>query len=304
MATLQNLRAFLTVAKAGSFSAAARQMGVATSVVAKRIDQLEAATGTRLFRRTTRTMHLSEAGETWIKRVQSVVADLDDVMTGAARGGHELGGPLRVKVPTTMTILYLADILARFQRLHPKISLDVTLADRAVNPVDEGFDVVVGAFGASFTQVVDLPLCPLRRMLCASPAYLDRRGSPSHPRDLPQHDTLSFQPTGHVWSFNTPQGPVLVEVGPKVSSNDGQVLLANARAGNGIALLSEYVASPSLRDGTLVAVLRDYPLPELWLKILVPDSRLRVSRVRALVDFLKASFAPSLPWERDGEAST
>lgn len=299
MDTVQNLRAFLAVARAGSFSAAARQMGVATSVVAKRIDQLEAATGTRLFRRTTRSMQLSEAGETWIRRVRPVVADLDDVMAGAARTRDELGGPLRVKVPTTMTILYLADVLARFQRLHPKITLDVTLTDRTVNPVDEGFDVVVAAFGSSFSQAVDQPLCPLPRLLCASPAYLDRRGMPRHPRELPDHDTLSFQPTGHVWSFGSPQGPILVEVGPKMSANDGQVLLASARAGNGIALLSEYVALPSLRSRELVAVLPEYPVPDIWLKMLIPEARLPVSRVRALAEFLTLSFVSPLPWERD-----
>jgi len=299
MDTLANLRAFLAVARAGSFSAAARQTGVATSVIAKRIDQLEEATSTRLFQRTTRSMQLSEAGQNWIRRVQSLVADLDDVMTGVARTDQELGGPLRVKAPTTMTILYLADMLAEFQRLHPKIVLDVILTDRVVNPVDEGFDVVVAAFGTSFSGVVDQPLCPLRRVLCASPDYLERRGAPKHPRELPEHDTLSFQPTGNVWSFGSAQGPILVEISPKVSASDGQVLLAGARAGNGIAILSEYVALPSLRRNELVAVLEDFPVPNIWLKALAPDIRFRVSRVRALIEFLKDSFAPPLPWERD-----
>lgn len=299
MDTLANLRAFLAVARAGSFSAAARQTGVATSVIAKRIDQLEEATSTRLFQRTTRSMQLSEAGQNWIRRVQSLVADLDDVMTGVARTDQELGGPLRVKAPTTMTILYLADMLAEFQRLHPKIVLDVILTDRVVNPVDEGFDVVVAAFGTSFSGVVDQPLCPLRRVLCASPDYLERRGAPKHPRELPEHDTLSFQPTGNVWSFGSAQGTILVEISPKVSASDGQVLLAGARAGNGIAILSEYVALPSLRRNELVAVLEDFPVPNIWLKALAPDIRFRVSRVRALIEFLKDSFAPPLPWERD-----
>lgn len=299
MDTLLNLRAFLAVARAGSFSAAARQTGVATSVIAKRIDQLEGATGTRLFQRTTRSMQLSEAGQNWIRRVQSLVADLDDVLAEVSRTDRELGGPLRVKAPTTMTILYLADMLAEFQRLHPKIVLDVILTDRAVNPVDEGFDVVVAAFGTSFSGVVDQPLCPLRRVLCASPDYLERRGVPKHPRELPEHDTLSSQPTGNVWSFSSSQGPTLVEVSPKVSASDGQVLLAGARAGNGIAILSEYVALPSLRRNELVAVLEDFPVPEIWLKALAPDTRYRVSRVHALIEFLKDGFAPPLPWERD-----
>lgn len=301
MNTLQNLRAFLDVASAGSFSAAARKVGVATSVIAKRIDQLEAATGTRLFQRTTRSVSLTEAGQGWIGRVRSMVADMEDMMASVGRKDHELEGPLRVKAPTTMTILHLAGIFARFQRCHPKIVLEVVLTDRPVNPADEGFDVAIAAFGTTFNRVADHPLCPLRRVLCASPDYLVRRGTPSHPRDLLAHDTLSFQPTGNVWAFGSLQGPILMTVAPKMSANDGQVLLAAALAGNGIALLSEYVALPWLRQGELAAVLEAFPLPEIWLKALVPEARMLVSRVRALTEFLKESFAPVPPWLQDSQ---
>ena len=272
---------------------------MATSVVAKRIDQLEAAAGTRLFERSTRAVSLNEAGRNWIGRVRSLVADADDTMAKAARAGQDLEGPVRVKVPTTLTVLYLADALARFQQQHPRVVLDVVLTDRPVNPADEGFDIAVAVFGATFGGVVDLPLCAVRRVLCASPAYLARRGTPGHPRDLAGHDTLSFGPTGHVWPFGSPQGPVLMEVSPQLASNDGQVLLAGARAGNGVALLSEYVALPSLRRGELVTVLDDFPLPEIWLKALVPSARMQVSRVQALTGFLRCHFAPVPPWDRD-----
>ena len=302
MDTAQNLRAFLEVARAGSFSAAARRLGVATSVIAKRINQLEAAVGTRLLQRTTRAVSLNQAGQDWIGRVQSVIADLDNVMAGAARTSHELEGPVRIKAPTTLTILHLADVLARFQSRHPRIMLDVVLTDRPVNPADEGFDLAVAAFGTTFAGVTDLPLCPLRRMLCAAPGYLARHGIPQHPRDLAGHDTLSFQPTGHVWSFGSAQGPIQVAVSPKLSANDGQVLLASARAGNGVALLSEYVALPSLRRGDLVAVLEAFPSPEIWLKVLVPDGRMHVSRIRALAEFLVESFTPLPPWQTVGRA--
>jgi len=297
--TLQNLRAFLAVAATGSFSAAARQSRVATSVIAKRIDQLEAVTGTRLFQRTTRSVSLNEAGQNWIGRVCTMVADMDDVIAAAGRTDHELEGPMRIKAPTTLTILHLGDLLARFQRCNPKVVLDVVLTDRPVNPADEGFDVAVAAFGATFSRVIDLPLCPLRRVLCASPDYLRRHGTPAHPRDLSEHDTLSFQPTGNTWAFLSPQGPVQMTVAPKMSANDGQVLLAAARAGNGIALLSEYVALPWLRKGELAAVLEQFPLPEIWLKALVPEGRMQVSRVRALVEFLRRGFTPLPPWLQD-----
>ena len=296
MDTVDNLRAFLAVARTGSFSAAARQAGLATSVVAKRVDQLEAAIRAKLFIRSTRRLILTETGQRWIVRVRQVVGDVDDLMAEAHRSRHELEGALRVKLPTSLAMLYLGDILGQFQKRHPKITLDVVLTDRALNPIDEGFDVVVSVFSAAFSGVLDVPLCPLHRSLCASPDYLAARGSPRHPRDLVGHDILNFQPTGDVWAFTSDQGPVAVAVHPRMSANDGQVLLAAARAGNGIALLSTYVALPALRSGELVAVLDAFSLLEIWVKALVPERRMPVARVKALVNFLVKSFSPP-PWD-------
>ena len=298
MDTLQNLRAFLAVADTGSFSAAARRSGLATSVVTKRVDQLEHAVKAKLFTRTTRTVALTEAGQRWIVRVRSLVADIDDAMRQASAAVQDLEGPVRIKAPTTLTVLYIADVLARFQSLYPKVSLELVLTDRVVNPADEGFDLVIAAFDATFSGVVDVPLCPLRPQLCAAPDYLARRGAPEHPRDLVQHDTLSFAPTGPTWSFIGPQGPITVEVRPRMSANDGQVLLKAARAGNGIALLSEYVVAPALEAGELATVLKEYPLPERWVKALIPETRMPIARIRALSEFLTRSFSPSPPWAR------
>lgn len=296
MDVFQNLRAFLSVAETGSFSAAARRAGLATSVLTKRIDQLEREVRVKLFVRTTRTVVLTEAGRRWIERVRSLVADFDDTIRQASDAEHDLAGPIRIKAPTTLTVLYLADILTRFQTLNPKLRIEIILADRAVNPVDEGFDVAINAFDVTFSHVVDIPLCPLRRMLCAAPDYIARRGAPEHPRDLLVHDTLSFAPTGSIWSFNGPQGGTTVEVNPRMSANDGQVLLRAALAGNGIALLSEYLTAPRLKAGELVPVMPNYQTPELWVKILIPETRMQVARISALAEFLKEAFSPLPPW--------
>jgi DNA-binding transcriptional LysR family regulator len=296
MDTVQNLRAFMEVAQRGSFSAAGRKLGIATSVVAKRVGQLEARTKTQLFRRSTRAVTLTEAGQAWIGRVRPMLTDIDELLAGARTIGRELEGPLRIKAPTTLSILYLGAMLASFQVRHPKIVLDIVLTDRPVNPTEEGFDLALAVFGSSFTGVTDVPLCPVRRLLCATPGYLSARGTPDHPRDLPTHDTLSFSPTGHVWVFSGPQGQILVEVSPRFSANDGQLLVAAARAGNGIALVSEYVALPLLKTGELVTVLQDFPVPDIWLKALVPNSRMQVRRIQALLRFLQDSFLTEPPW--------
>jgi DNA-binding transcriptional LysR family regulator len=193
-------------------------------------------------------------------------------------------------------VLYIGDILTRFQTLNPKVSMELVLTDRVVNPMDEGFDLALAAFDTTFSGVVDIQLCPLRRYLCAAPQYIAARGSPQHPRELADHDTLSFLPTGPIWSFTGPAGPSTVEIRPRMSANDGQVLLAAARAGNGIALLSEYLVAHALKTGELVPVLNTYSPPELWVKALIPEARMPVARIHALVEFLKSAFSPQPPW--------
>ncbi len=297
---MQNLKAFLLVARTGSFSAAAREARLATSVIAKRIDQLEAAIRAPLFLRSTRRLTLTETGRDWLARVGSVVSDVDELMEAAVHPRNDLQGPLRIKAPTTLAVLYLADSLARFQARHPKIAMEIVLTDRALNPVEEGFDLAISVFGAVYDGVIDVPLCPVQRTLCAAPSYLAARGTPRHPRELAGHHTLNFHPTGDVWLFHSARGPVSVAIRPRLSANDGQVLLAAARAGNGIALLSNYVASPALRRGELVPVLPGFTLPEIWMKALVPEGRQHVARVRALLDLLTVAFSPP-PWENDGD---
>ena len=291
MDTLQNLKAFVAVAESGSFSGAARRTGIATSVMAKRVDQLEARIGLSLFTRTTRKLTLTEPGLRWLSRVRTAVDDFDDLLAEAARGLRGLEGVMRVKAPTTLAALYVGDVLGRFQAMHPKVIMEVLLTDRALNPVLEGFDIAITVFGAAYAGVVDVPLCPMQRVLCASPDYLAEAGMPAHPRDLARHNMLSFQPRGDVWTFDSRQGPVTVELQPRMSANDGQVLLAAARAGNGIALLSNYVAAGSLRDGTLVRLLQNFPVPEIWVKALIPESRMAIARVQALLAFLQTAFA-------------
>ena len=211
---------------------------------------------------------------------------------------QQVGDAQFLKIPTTLAVPYHGTILGRFQAQHPRVSLDVVLADRPLNPVEEGFDLAVVAFPASFSSVVDEPLCPLRRMVCASPAYLAARGVPRHPRELAGHDTLSFLPTGPVWTFRSDHGPIGVEVAPKLSANDNQVLLAAAREGNGVALLPSYVALPTLRAGELEEVLEAFPVPEMWVKALIPENRVQIPRVRALLAFLKGNLGQTPPWER------
>ncbi|MGY3406143.1 DNA-binding transcriptional LysR family regulator [Bradyrhizobium sp. GM5.1] len=157
--------------------------------------------------------------------------------------GHDLVDHLRIKAPTSLTVARLADVFTAFQTQNPRLKLEIVLFDRPVDPVTEGFDIAIGAFPHSFGGVVDEPLCPLKRLLCASPAYLKKHGTPKHPRDLVDHRCLSFLPTGPEWIFDGPRGRISVQVSPLLSCNEGQVLARSAIAGNGIVLISRTISS-------------------------------------------------------------
>jgi DNA-binding transcriptional LysR family regulator len=199
-----NLRAFLAVARNGSFSEAARQLHVVPSVAAKRVSQLEHEVGTKLFERSTRKVVLTEAGEQFQARARSLIADLDDALGGLKRAGDRLEGRILMMVPTTLNMLVLSDALSGFLRDHAHITLELALVNRSVNPAEEGFDLAISGHAASsYDGVIDVPLYPFEQVLCASPEYLKQRGTPLHPRDLEDHDGLFFKPLGTAWRFDS-----------------------------------------------------------------------------------------------------
>lgn len=287
MDTLANLKAFVAAADAGSFSGAARKLELVPSVISKRVDQLEWRIRAPLFIRTTRKLTLTDAGDRYLPTVRELVRQMDDALDGIASTRGDLEGHIRVKVPTTMATLYLSDILYGFLRSQPKISMDIVLADRSVNPLEEGFDLALGARPELYGGVQDIALCPLKRYLCASPAYLARRGTPSHVSELPDHDCVVFATTGPRWEFMSQQGAIGIDVRPKLRSNDGAAICNAAIAGSGIAVLTDYLAGPAIRSGQLVEILPDFQLTDIWLKALVPGTRIALPRVRMLLDWLK-----------------
>jgi DNA-binding transcriptional LysR family regulator len=300
MNTLLNIKAFLLVARTGSFSGAARELGVAPSVVTKRITRLEEEMGAQLFVRSTRALSLTPAGERLLPQYQRLVAELDEIIGAAAAAEHGIEGHLRVKGPTTLTSLYLGPILCDFQTLNPAVTLDIVLLDRSVNPLEEGFDMVVGALPATYPNVIDIPLCPFRVLLCAAPAYLDAKGTPEHPTELAEHDCITSVLMGNTWVFEQAPSTVSVEVRSKLHANDTRVLREAALRGIGVAVLPEFLVAEDFRTGTLVPLLPETPIPSFWLKAIVPRIKLNKPAVHELVNYLKARMHPRPPWQAQG----
>jgi DNA-binding transcriptional LysR family regulator len=294
MDTLVNLKTFMAVVRAGSFAAAARDLNVAPSVVTKRITQVEWELRANLFERSTRRVSLSPAGKRFLPAIQRAVADIDDIFTSAREIPDDAQGHLRIKVPSSLGVRRVGVMLNEFQAQYPSISLEVIALDRAVNPVDEGFDLAITIVPSSFGGVLDEPLCRMERVICASPAYLATRKTPLHPKDLLDHQLLHYLPMGDRWDFDSKAGKISIEVRAQYATNVAQLLLSAAIYGNGITVLGDYVVNEPIAEGTLVALLQDYPMPPVWIRALIPESKAQFRRVRIMLDWLKERFAEPL----------
>jgi DNA-binding transcriptional LysR family regulator len=297
MDTILNMKAFLATARSGSFSEAARQLSVAPSVVSKRVNQLEWQLRSRLLERTTRRVRLTEIGEQYLPTIRGIISEYDDLVAGMLRSPGELEGHIRVKSPAALTNLHLGKVFTAFQRAHPRVTLEIVLIDRSVNPIEEGFDVSLGLLPASFDNVVEEALLSYPRVACASPGYVKQRGEPKHPRDLASHDCLVFQPAGSTWTFQSKRGPISIQVRPRLASNDIQMVVEAAKEGSGIAILSRLISKQALKEGSLIPIMQEYPLPDHWLKAFIPQSRVGLARVQALLTAVRGAFSPTPPWE-------
>jgi DNA-binding transcriptional LysR family regulator len=289
---------FARVVEAGSFTAAARALGVSKSVVSERVSALEARLGVRLLHRSTRRLSLTTDGSEVYERCARMVSAADEALALASAAGNEPRGLLRVTAPTLLGQAYLGAPAAAFAQAHPAVRLELVLTDSAVDVVGERFDVAIR--GSARPPVGDLRAQLLvrdRKVLCASPEYLARRGTPLSPLDLGRHDCLRFSPLDvrAEWTFNTPEGPVLPSVSGSLVANDTAVLREAAREGLGLAVLPGYALGDDLVEGRLVQVLPQFPLNDIGLYALYAPGRRAPAKVRAFVDLLARHFR-SQPW--------
>jgi len=270
---------------------------VAPSVVTKRITRLEDCLHTRLIIRSTRGLTLTPTGERFLPRFLRVVAELDELLVTNTETEDGIEGHLRILSPTTVTSLYLGGLYSDFQCENPRVTLEVVLLDRSVNPLEENFDLVMGASAASYPGVIDVPLCTYPQVVCCAPGYMQDRPKLGHPGELVDYDCLTTVLFGTTWAFETPRGALSVEVRSRFHVNDGRVALEAARRGLGIAALPRYLIEDDLRQGSLIRLLEEFPLATYWLKALVPRMKMDKPVVRELVAFLKARTQPRAPWD-------
>jgi DNA-binding transcriptional LysR family regulator len=288
----QQMRAFVAVVDAGSFVRAADALGLSKTAVSRLVGDLEARLGTRLLHRTTRRLSLTPEGEVFHERCRPLLEGVEEAEAELTVQSGEAVGQLRLNVPVTFGLLHLAPLWPAFMALHPKVALDVTLADRMVDLVDEGYDLAVRIARLQSSSLVSRQLTSTRLVLCASPQYLRRRGTPQHPADIAQHDVISYTllATGDQWEFQGPQGPVSVKVAPRMRTNSGDTCCAAALQHQGIVLQPSFLVGAPLASGALVEILPQYRSIELGVYAVYPTRKHLTPKVRVLIDFLVDAF--------------
>jgi len=294
------IQAFVRVAESHSFANAARQLGVSPSVITHRIKQLETFVETPLFHRSTRTVTLSEAGTRFFNECADLVIRIDSMTDRMRLAQGTPSGMLRVQVLPGFAIGHLGRALKEFSAAYPDINIDITVSDKAANPVDEGYDVAFEIFRSGSEALIERPLFPVRRLFCASPQYLDKAGTPVRPVDLLRHSLgiYSGYPTRNRWSFRRGEEEVEVELPARIRSNSVHLLHDFAMTGGGIACLPTLVCGRDIVSRKLVPLLTEYELPPLELLAIYPPTQRGAVKVRLLVEFITKRFSGEPEWDR------
>lgn len=291
---------FAKVAEANGFSEAARRLGVSKSAVSKHVTRLEDHFGTRLLNRTTRRVSLTEAGLALYERCARIAEAVEEAEQAVSSHSDSPRGQLRVNAPVTFGLMHLAPAIPDFLAAYPDVTMDLTLNDRFVDVVDEGYDLAVRIAKLADSSLIAKKLAPAPRKILASPEYLARHGMPKEPADLAHHACLGYSnsPGRDEWRVRWKGEVETIRIRSPLVVNNGDVLLSAALKGLGIVWIPTFMSYAHLRDGSLVHLLPDGDDHSLSVYALYPHSRHLSPKTRAFVDFLARRFRRS-PWMED-----
>lgn len=298
--TLQEMAVFAKVVAAGSLSAAARELGSSPALISRRLAALESRLGVRLVNRTTRTLNLTVEGARYYEACTRVLADIQEADAEVAAGRVEPRGALKVALPASFGHQHVAPLVPKFAERYPKVELALSLSDRSVNVMDEGFDVAVCIADLRDSSLAARRLAPNRRVVCASPSYLAAHGTPRTPEDLAKHNCLVVSDFSANWEYKTRDGrSTSVRVQGRYACDNWEVLRQWALAGLGIALKSTWDVYRQLEDGSLVTILPDYTFhSDVAIYAVYPHRRFLPAKTRVFIEFLAESFGPDPYWDR------
>lgn len=287
------MQTFCAVVDAGSFVGGADALGFSRAAVSRYVGDLESRLGVRLLHRTTRRLSLTDEGELFYARCRELLAGVEEAEAELGSRSGDARGLLRVNVPVTFGVLHLAPLWGAFRERHPQVRLDITLSDRVVDLVEEGYDLAIRIATLPSSTLVSKRLATTRMVLCASPQYLERHGVPRHPAELARHAVIgySYWSSGDEWHFDGPDGRVSVRTDPCIHTNSGDTCRAAALAHQGVILQPSFLVGPDLAAGALVELMPAYRSIELGIYAIYPTRKHLAPKVRALLDFLAERLA-------------
>jgi len=292
MDLFSELLIFAKVVEAGSFSAAAEQLGLAKSSVSKKVAALEARYNVRLIYRTTRQLSITEDGQALYERCQRLQEEFEETRAQLEQLPAEPRGKLRIGAPPLFTRTRLLPLITEFMQSYPELELGLQLADTYSDMIAEGFDALIRMGEQPDSSMIAHRISELQPILCASPKYLEIRGTPKTPADLKQHDCLIWQRdqqgnTPQEWAFYHQQQRVLMPVYGIMSSNDTEALMHAATQSLGIALLPDFLVEEHINSGTLVALLPSYQHPPVPIYLMYSHRKQLPAKLSVFVDFLR-----------------
>lgn len=297
-----DMQTFVRVVEAGSISAAAEHLGIAKSAVSRRLSELESRLRVQLLRRTTRRLNLTDTGRSYYERSLQILADVEEAESTVSQAHCELRGRLRVAAPLSFGLLHLGPAITEFMQQHPQVLFDLDFNDRQVDLLAEEIDVAVRIARLEDSSLVARRIWTSHLVLCASPAYLAKHGTPTALADLAEHQAFFYSnlPDPAVLRLQDADGrEQRVRLRERMRSNNGEFMRDAAVAGEGILLSPSFIVHDALRRGELVALLTDYHAEPLHAYALYPQTRHLSLRVRAFVDFLAERFAGVPYWDRE-----
>lgn len=301
MDTLTDIAVFVQVVDSGSFTAAAERLELSKAVVSKYVTRLENRLGARLLNRTTRRLSLTEVGRAFYERSQAGLRELEEAEAEVSRLQGAPRGTLRINAPMSFGILHIAPAIPEFLQQYPDLNVDMNLDDRQLDLVEEGFDLAIRIAQLPDSTLVARRLGPCRHVVCGAPGYFRRHGIPRTPRDLRDHNAITFkyQDSAREWHFLAPDStPVRVPVRGSIQMNNSLGLREALLQEVGITLTPTFVVGEDIQTGRLEAVLKDYKTLELSIYAVFPQQRHLSPKVRAFVEFMAGRMAGEPAWDR------
>lgn len=299
MDILTGMRTFGAVVSTGSFTAAAQRLGISKALASKYLGQLEEHLGVRLLNRTTRKLNVTEVGQAYYQRCRQLLDEFDELEAAIKDQQDAPQGRLVIAAPTTFGEMYLTRAVADYLIEQPGVSVDLILADRYVNIVDEGFDLAVRIGNLADSSLIARRLAPARIVLCATAEYLNRAGTPDQPEDLESHSCIidTNIPASDTWPFQQAGQHFTVKVSGRFHVNNALAAREMILSGQGIGLCPTYVVAEDLREGRLKGLLLEYKLYDFGFYAVYPHNRHLAAKVRTFVDFLVKRFAVTPEWD-------